>query len=386
MMSHLSATAQFRLRLLLTICTLLQLVHAAKSLPFNKFLPFYTESYKSFWEGKCDDLLAVRTGHAWCENISDCILEHTPETQKANMAGAGVLLGLLPSLLSQLSPSLRELTALFDQRPILAILTTAMNPGVFLNRLFARRDSSEDAYLRGKLKDATTTPEHDLIWRPSFKGQVILSIVEYSVALLGCANVYQLAMMLATRVVISWSCPNPFWFLGWTMSILFVMLMEVIVSKLTTRRRNPQGVISPGPDFSLIFERIWTFELAPCCTRIAPQYDNVTKGKKAKFITLVLRYLGPTLATVHWVVGTALLSSVLYVPFMDAVPLILRWSFSGFVARTIVEYELAVFAPSTSSGSRVSAVGGTGVIDSGMGETGTGLTGGMPVWNAQTFP
>ena len=325
--------AQIRQRtLLLAAFTLLPLAHALEFELFRTFLPFYERAFKLDWVGKCDEELKVRAGHIWCENITDCILNNTGETHKSNMAGASVLLGLLPSLLGQLSPSLGELSQLFDQRPVLAFLAAASNPGVFLNRLFSREEHS-------------CSKNHDKIslWRPQrAHGQAVLSALEYVVLLANIANVYTMAVELGINTVVSWSCPNQFWVLGWTLGILPVVSVSLGLHFCTTRRVSGKKVVTT-PGFAV---RVWVAETAPCCARVQRQYE--TRGENApwlrKLLLSVFMYLGPIFATLHWIVGTAILSSMLFVPFRDAVPLIFRWAISGCVARAVVEYELASFA------------------------------------------
>ena len=65
-----------------------------------------------------------------CRAHENCILEHVSEVIKASMATSGVVLGVLPTLLAVLSPSITEIALIAVQRPLLAGLLSLGSPGM----------------------------------------------------------------------------------------------------------------------------------------------------------------------------------------------------------------------------------------------------------------
>lgn len=61
-----------------------------------------------------------------CYDQVRCILFHLPEDEKANEASASVLLGVIPSFLSSLGPTIPKISMLASRRPILALLLSIL--------------------------------------------------------------------------------------------------------------------------------------------------------------------------------------------------------------------------------------------------------------------
>jgi hypothetical protein len=74
---------------------------------------------------------------------TDCILANTTETNKANMASAGVVLGLMPSLLSSLGPTVTESSTLMLERPFLSSLLAIGAPAFYPFGPFDHQDPLE---------------------------------------------------------------------------------------------------------------------------------------------------------------------------------------------------------------------------------------------------
>ena len=70
------------------------------------------------------------------------------EIEKANMAGAAVLLGLMPTILSAIGPSSAEMALLFTHRPLLAFLIAFGAPSIFPARPGEYADPTECLRMR----------------------------------------------------------------------------------------------------------------------------------------------------------------------------------------------------------------------------------------------
>lgn len=138
------------------------------------------------------------TGGGWTSQLAqpvvNCILEHTSEFVKSNVASAQVLLGLSPPMLAVLGPSAEETSLLFivGRRPFLALCIAAGSPAIFPMRLFDNKDPI------GLLKNrqARLSP-------PPLKHvhALIVMALEYLVVLAAIANVVTLSRELGDQAV-----------------------------------------------------------------------------------------------------------------------------------------------------------------------------------------
>jgi hypothetical protein len=244
------------------------------------------------------------------------------------MAGAGVLMGLAPTVLATVAPSLEEMALLFDHRPFLTFLISAGSPGIYITRLFSDTDPELPLYEFGESHAWN-------LWVPRTPvAAVLVSIFEYLLALGSISNVTQISLDLAYKSIVSWSCPNKWWVLGWGIAPTAVYMIAAVVFKFTSPRVTRKHI--KGKNWVQWF---WRYEFSPCSCRVRPSYE-VNKLAKSQ----MARYIAPGFSYAHLVIGTAVLSSLLYVPFRDAIPLVVRWIFSGIIARMLVAYELACLA------------------------------------------
>jgi hypothetical protein len=314
----------------LSTTLILLILHATRPVhaQFQHWFWYYSVAYKGKWNGQCDkELSAPRTEPAWCEDISDCILAHSPETQKANMAGAGVLMGLVPSVLSTIAPSLEEMALLFDHRPFLCFLISAGSPGIYITRLFSDTDPELP------LKEFGESHHWNLWTAEDTSTQILLSIFQYTLAIGSITNTVWIAVDLGYKSIVSWSCPRKWWVMGWTISPIAIYMTAAIVFKITSSREKEKHVASN------IIQWLWRYEFLPCSQRRRPSY-KVNK----RVMSQMARYIAPGFSYAHLVLGTSVLSSLLYIPFRDAIPLVARWIASGIMMRSLVAYELACLA------------------------------------------
>ncbi len=81
----------------------------------------------------------------YCGLHLNCMLYATNEPVKANMAATSVLLGLTPSILAGLGPTIGEVALLSLHRPVLALLISLGAPGIYPTRI-ATPDYPFEAY------------------------------------------------------------------------------------------------------------------------------------------------------------------------------------------------------------------------------------------------
>jgi hypothetical protein len=87
------------------------------------------------YEGLLDARKELPPVTNYCGAHLSCLLSTVSESAKGDMASASVLLGLTPSILSSLGPTLAEVSLLSLRRPILAILISLGSPAIYPSRL-----------------------------------------------------------------------------------------------------------------------------------------------------------------------------------------------------------------------------------------------------------
>ena len=81
--------------------------------------------------------------HVWtqpCYDQIDCILGHTVESLKANMASTSIVLGLMPTVLAMFGPSVDEISLLSIYRRLLSLLLSMGAPVVHVARVGQYQD------------------------------------------------------------------------------------------------------------------------------------------------------------------------------------------------------------------------------------------------------
>ena len=115
-----------------------------------------------------------------CKNMASCLLHNLDDFDKADMQSAAVLLGLMPTFLSNISPTLDEVALVSLHRPVLASLLVTGALVISVSRLFELTSIGEGA-------------NHDF-WsflvqkRKSPLGATILSIIQCIMAALAIMN------------------------------------------------------------------------------------------------------------------------------------------------------------------------------------------------------
>lgn len=122
-------------------------VHAYSAPHFQRWYPQYAGMFRTIIERNCSVALQnyLNGSSPICTyqsvsclpgQVSDCILRNMAETLKANMAAAGVLLGLLPTILSFVGSNTTQTALLALRRPLLALLVATGAPAVAPTRTF----------------------------------------------------------------------------------------------------------------------------------------------------------------------------------------------------------------------------------------------------------
>ncbi|KAH8726484.1 hypothetical protein GQ44DRAFT_825814 [Phaeosphaeriaceae sp. PMI808] len=256
--------------------------------------------------------------------VANCILDASSEWMKVNMAGATVMLGLTPSMLTALGPSVEEvgMLSIIGQRPLLVMLLAGGAPALYPFR---------GIDYRGTITSLTNPGLDHLAIRPyRFSRSRQYLVMVFEVLAVGAA-IYNNAvnsMELGRQTICSFS--PQFWFLPtlWTFLGIF---FHMSASWALWLRINCRG--SPTTLLGWIKAQ-WT----PLAEQPALEFELT---KETIFSTLVA--WGFTVSVGGYIVfGTVTFSSLVFITVSDAVAVIGRYLASLLVCRLVLMYELSI--------------------------------------------
>ena len=188
------------------------------SLKFETFFREYSQHFKYSSTIACNtSLQQYLRNDSWVQNESansliaqhaDCIMANTTETIKFHMARAGVILGLMPTLLSNFGPTPAESSLLMLERPILAVLLAVGSPAMYLSRPFDNYEPLEP------LSRPSIRFPAALMTSRAFP---VVNIVRYFLATSAAANVITVSLELGRKTVMVWKKPNSYLPLTWAL-------------------------------------------------------------------------------------------------------------------------------------------------------------------------
>lgn len=317
----------------------------------------------------------------YCFTHSNCIVASLRENVKASFAGTSILLGLAPTTLSVLGPSVGEMALLSIHRPFLTLLLSLGAPAIFPGRFLQWDDPLK----------ANEPAVGAFIVRPFFgwKKWAVL-IFQYAAAGGALANILQAAWRIGTRSVVYWSCSTSYWPLVWVLMSLIIHLCAILSLRTGIQKKQEFGSGVPSsagagdveggnktfgtnqwgnqvhhagpPGYNNVsvddgsaggnavytakkplLERIpllWIFKSEFTLSsnsewQVSDLYD-IRLGP----LPVVLQYAGAFLSVLYLVFGTILFSSLTFIGLGQAVELILRFVASATLCRLLVQFEV----------------------------------------------
>ncbi|KAI8954352.1 hypothetical protein F4801DRAFT_575749 [Xylaria longipes] len=249
-----------------------------------------------------------------CYFHTDCIIENLSETPKANMASASVLLGLMPTLLAGLAPSIAEVTLLSLDRPLLSLLVSLAVPSLYPTRTL-------------QYDDPYNTTTHS------------------SVAVTSIVNIGLAVAEVSGSTILSWGCLN------WYMPIIWVLLPVLIhlVSAVPFQVAFSDQKQQERPLASITW-------LPKTIERPKPESQAQRKSQRGgdsgkprapgddqrpPWFVVFASCTTSIGAFIHLALGIYIFSSLLFVPANDALSLISRLILSAFACRMVIILEIA---------------------------------------------
>lgn len=330
---------------------------------FKQFFPALSWYYEPIVQQYCQPQLQAyqtqnQTGLQFriCDYVVECILEHVNEVNKAEQGVTGILLGIAPTILTQLGSSTTEMSLLALRRPVLSMCLAMGGPVVAPTRLFECEDPRD---IIGKPDQGEWTPlkrryTGTLIKPRSCIAAAAVSATQYLLALGAIANVavmgYQLGYMSVSVAV---GCDQQFHFLLWNFMascIYFIGFLAFrtrgrIIARSSRRSASAQAVVDissrKGRALYTVSRRL-QIELSPCVYQIIATKEEISLEWKPETLTFILLSSFVSILIVGQIIyGTVLLSSVLLVSPSDAIPIVCRYVLSVVVCRGVLMFELA---------------------------------------------
>ncbi|KAK6507994.1 hypothetical protein TWF481_006413 [Arthrobotrys musiformis] len=280
----------------------------------------------------------------YCWTHANCILETLDERSKASFSGTTILLGLAPTTLSVMGPSVAEMALLSIHRPFITLLISLGAPAVFPGRFLQWEDPlrANEPAVGAFLVRPLTSP-----WK------WIVLFLQYAAAGGAVTNVFHAAWRIGTRSIISWACATNYWPVVWVlMSVLIhfcaIFSLRTAITKKTEfgEPRNvevglPQSVDENGQPLNRrSIPGVWIFfsefTLSANSEWQVSDLYNIHLGP----LPVMLQYLGALLSVLYLVFGTLMFSSLLFIGLGEAVQLIMRLIASAAICRVLVQFEV----------------------------------------------
>lgn len=189
--------------------------------------------------------------YEYCRDHMSCVLDNIVPAKQASLNAAGVVLGLLPTLLAVLSPSIAELALLSIHRPILSTLISIGSPGVLQTRVFEYEDPAVSLDLPDSYNAITRTALALGPWDRATAG--VISICEYLLVLASGVNVIYLSIELGIKSILSWGCTRSWPAMLWAVFPIVIHTIGACGYRLTldpsTRHKEPPVILHKQGSF-----------------------------------------------------------------------------------------------------------------------------------------
>ena len=162
-----------------------------------------------------------------CYAFEGCLLSAVPDNWQANFNSALVMLGLMPTLLANIGPSLAEVSLLSAHRPVLSFLISMGASAIYPSRVFEYTHPTEILTQRPRLLRISQMPP----WRAT-----MLSLAQYIVAVVAIANVITTSIEAGRKSILTVGCTVTFAPLLWSSSAFVIHLVSVL-SYFVARKR-----------------------------------------------------------------------------------------------------------------------------------------------------
>lgn len=310
-----------------------------------------------------------------CKDHASCLLGNSTEWSKANLATTNLVLGLLPTILAVIAPSMTEMAVLALRRPVLSAILSVSSPAILQGRLFDYQHPGDVLNVEH--------PRHDvrrpLVLGPWQRSATVMAGVGGLVLALGCfVNTLVLVVQLTNSSILSWGCTRTWPLYVW----MFVPIVihgvaswgywftmekkkevkggETEMELLTHRGRgsssgkgndqadvscvaSPPGSLKPPHRSPSLLDRLRN-EMTSCTSHKHARFEARSRLTHPRRLHagVVLNSIAGFLGFLHLVFATATFSALLFIAPLDAIGQIaMRLMLSALVCRLVVVFEVA---------------------------------------------
>lgn len=313
-----------------------------------------------------------------CYRHEACIIDQLQTNHLLNYQSALVTLGLVPTLLVFVGPSVAEVSLLYLHRPILSALLSLGTPTIWTGSNLFEANTPDRS--RVAAMDALMPR------RLSPRVAAALSAGEYLLAAGAAANSIFTALETGQKTILTWGCTTQFLPFVWAgfPSLVYVVAgaktYYFVTSKGKKKSKETRRSCRKDEDddsclnalhlvkrFLNSIRRQLSKETTVCANRSKIRFKSKAKIHWiAHLLDIVIGIMG----VVHLGFGLAVFSSLQFVTVLDAIGRILcRFALSALICRSIVVIELAGLNKRGERGGRGGGDGSDGdFVESGQGQ------------------
>ena len=324
------------------------IVHSVVALPASafsttKFVEWFPQDFSEVTRLHSAITVSCKTlyddyvfrGQGQCGLVLNSLLEHgTTELQKTTIASAQVALGLIPTLLAYVGSSTPEVSLLASRRPMLMMLLTLGALGFY--------PASVTEYINPL--DVLHGVRSMFIFS-GFTGatrRTAIILLQYCLAVGIAANNIELSLRLGSRSVLSWGCRSWYMPLMWMLFSLSTTLFAALSCRIVTKK----GLQDRNGDnrHSWVRGDFVEDRLASCLLYLQTRLrmPHLERDMTPSAQVMIWQVLASCFAIVQMILGTLILSSLIFVGFRDTLVVLARLLTSALVSRAIVLLQLNI--------------------------------------------
>ncbi|KAH8162562.1 hypothetical protein CIB48_g5688 [Xylaria polymorpha] len=304
----------------------------------ENFFPAWDHYLRDLIATECSSVLKVDLqASKWAPyDTIECLLEAFPEYRKSEIGASSVALGLLPTMLSLIGPSITDQAVLATRRPLLSLLLATGSPAV--------NPQLGDAYtvsIEKKLCLAKATDEQSRNIRISGTRIFFVSLIEHAAAIGAWINVVILAYQLSIFTVTSFSVKFGYLPAVWVGLSIPIHLTSYVALRLRMRRPERKKANGREKDLFAFWAASCAAEFTPCEYHQPKTLEWGDEGQLQYKAGRVFTWLLNFAIVAHIIFGTLTLSGLLFISAADAIGVVARFFASTLVSKWIFAYELS---------------------------------------------
>ena len=304
----------------LVLASCAPVIQAYLRLKFQHWLPRYEQRWINA-TASCQQQLE----HYWrndrtvyktpCSSAADCLLQNIPGTVQSNFNSAQILLGLLPTILVYLGPTIAEVAALSTYRPVLATLLALASPAINIGRVLQRiivKDPFQEPTSKTSYLLSTWLARQNVVVDGTLRG------MSYLAAMAAIANNISNSVYLDLRTISGWRCGALLMPLVWSLLAVIVHAWGMVAIRV----QSSDGL---QPSLFSAFR--------------STAFRAASKGSES-VVSEILLWIASLFALVHLTFGVLVLSSLIFISVPEAIWVFLRFALSAFLCQIAVNMEL----------------------------------------------